>query len=142
MFRSTLTSQRLRPSPCHGRVGSHVECFEACSAFTYVAACLLAESPKATLSIEGFDGFVTSTAAPIATGWSDSCRVGVAPTENARLFTAHHGAILPPAGFTGPARSRALARRPQARHAGGMAKPIAKLVKLLTPLRSMNSRRA
>jgi hypothetical protein len=26
---------------------------------------------KATLSIEGFDGFVTSTAAPIATGWSD-----------------------------------------------------------------------
>ena len=91
MFRSTLTSQQLRPSPCHGRVGSHVECFEACSAFTHVAACLLAESPKATLSIEGFDGFVTSTAAPIATGWSDSCRVGVAPTENARLFTAHHG---------------------------------------------------
>ncbi|WP_437222472.1 hypothetical protein SH661x_002795 [Planctomicrobium sp. SH661] len=26
---------------------------------------------NATLYIEGFDGFVTSTAAPIATGWSD-----------------------------------------------------------------------
>jgi hypothetical protein len=34
-------------------------------------ACLLAESPEATLSIEGFGGLVTSTAAPIATGWSD-----------------------------------------------------------------------
>jgi hypothetical protein len=32
---------------------------------------LLAESPNAILSIEGSDGFVTSTAAPIATGWSD-----------------------------------------------------------------------
>jgi hypothetical protein len=32
---------------------------------------LLAESPKATLSIEGFGSIVTSTAAPIATGWSD-----------------------------------------------------------------------
>jgi len=32
---------------------------------------LLAESPYAILSIEGSDGFVTSTAAPIASGWSD-----------------------------------------------------------------------
>jgi hypothetical protein len=32
---------------------------------------LLAESPNAILSIEGFDGFVTSTAAPITSGWSD-----------------------------------------------------------------------
>ena len=39
--------------------------------FTFVPACLLAESPNAILSIEGFDGFVTSTAAPIASGWSD-----------------------------------------------------------------------
>ena len=46
-------------------------CFEACSAFTLVTACLLAESPYAILSIEGSDGFVTSTAAPIATGWSE-----------------------------------------------------------------------
>jgi len=45
--------------------------FEACSAFTRVTACLHTGSPKAILSIEGFDGFVTSTAAPIASGWSD-----------------------------------------------------------------------
>ena len=40
-------------------------------AFTYVAACLLAEPPKRPVVLEGFDGFVTSAAAPIATGWSD-----------------------------------------------------------------------
>jgi hypothetical protein len=57
-----------------------------------VTACLLAESPEATLSIEGFGSIVTSTAAPIATGWSDLCRVGIAPTEDRRLFTAHKGA--------------------------------------------------
>jgi hypothetical protein len=33
-----------------------------------------------TLSIEGFSRFVTSTTAPIATGWSESCRVGLSPT--------------------------------------------------------------
>ena len=40
----------------------------------------------ATLCIEGFGGFVASTAAPIATGWSDeSCRAGLAPAEDPRL---------------------------------------------------------
>jgi len=65
--------------------------FEACSAFTRVTACLLAESPKATLSIGGFGSIVTSTAAPIATGWSESYRVGIAPTEDRHLCTAHKG---------------------------------------------------
>ena len=45
--------------------------FEACSAFTRVTTCRLAESPYATLYTGGSDGFVASTAAPIATGWSD-----------------------------------------------------------------------
>ena len=43
----------------------------------------------ATLCIEGFDCFVASTAAPIATGWSESCRAGLSPAEDLRLF---HGA--------------------------------------------------
>ncbi len=86
--------QRQRPSPSLWRVGSHIVRFEACSAFTHVAACLLAEPPKAALYIEGSGSFVTSTAAPIATGWSEICRVGLAPTENSRLFTAHKGEIL------------------------------------------------
>lgn len=41
------------------------------------------------LYTEGFGRFVTSTTAPIATGWSDSCRVGISPTEGTRLCTAH-----------------------------------------------------
>lgn len=48
-----------------------INSFEACSAFTHVTACLIARSPKAILCTEGFSSFVTSTAAPIATGWSD-----------------------------------------------------------------------
>ena len=44
---------------------------------------------NATLSIEGFGSIVTSTTAPIATGWSNSCQVGIAPTEERRLCTAH-----------------------------------------------------
>src|SRR6202035_5504573 len=40
-----------------------------------------------TLS-EGFSHFVTSMAAPVASGWG-GCRVGFAPTGKRRLFTAH-----------------------------------------------------
>src|SRR5208283_765211 len=36
---------QLRPSPNSGRVGSCISLFEACSAFTHVTACMLAESP-------------------------------------------------------------------------------------------------
>jgi len=37
---------------------------------------------------EGFNRFVTSTVAPVASGWS-SCRVGLSPTGKRRLLTAH-----------------------------------------------------
>jgi hypothetical protein len=37
---------------------------------------------------EGFSHFVTSIAAPVASGWS-LCRVGLAPTGKRRLLTAH-----------------------------------------------------
>ena len=69
---SLLEGLQQRPSPSLCRVGSHIVRFEACSAFTHVTARLLAELPKATLSIEGFGSFVTSAVAPIATGRSDS----------------------------------------------------------------------
>ena len=61
----------LRTSPNLRRLGSRVTRFEACSAFPRVAACMLAKSPKGTLYTRGFDGFVTSSAAAIATGWSE-----------------------------------------------------------------------
>src|SRR5712671_5580363 len=61
---------------------------EACSAFTHVAACTLALSPIRDTLSEGFSQFVTSVAAPVASGWS-VCRVGLAPTGKRRLITAH-----------------------------------------------------
>jgi hypothetical protein len=69
--RGPARSQRRRPSPLFRRVGFRIALFEACSAFTRVTACTLAESPKATLYTGGFSRFVASTTAPIATGWSD-----------------------------------------------------------------------
>ncbi|MFM0028826.1 hypothetical protein PQR70_21475 [Paraburkholderia madseniana] len=63
--------------------------FEACSAFTRVTACTLALSPYfVTRFTEGFNRFVTSTIAPVASGWS-GCRVGLSPTGKASPF---HGA--------------------------------------------------
>ena len=70
------------------RVGLHIVLFEACSAFTHVAAYTLARSPIRDPLIEGFSHFVTSMTAPIASGWS-GCRVGLAPTGKRRLSTAH-----------------------------------------------------
>src|SRR5246127_4011908 len=70
------------------RIGLHIVLFEACSAFTRVAACTLALSPIRDTLIEGFSHFVTSMTAPIASGWS-GCRVGLAPTGKRRLCTAH-----------------------------------------------------
>src|SRR6266404_5768659 len=70
------------------RVGLRIVLFEACSAFTLVAACTLALSPIRDTHSEGFSQFVTSVAAPVASGWS-GCRVGLAPTGKRRLVTAH-----------------------------------------------------
>ncbi len=42
-------------------------------------------SHQVTLYTEGFSHFVTSMTAPIATGWSESCRVGLHPLRNAAL---------------------------------------------------------
>src|SRR5262249_24967144 len=70
------------------RVGLRIVLFEACSAFTRVTACTLALPPIHGTHSEGFSYFVTSIAAPVASGWS-GCRVGLAPTGKRRLRTAH-----------------------------------------------------
>src|SRR5215475_302454 len=70
------------------RVGLRIVLFEACSAFTRVTACTLALSPIRDTLSEGFSYFVTSIAAPAASGWSVR-RVGLAPTGKRRLVTAH-----------------------------------------------------
>src|SRR5713101_7982262 len=70
------------------RVGLRIVLFEACSAFTRVTACTLALSPVRDTHSEGFSYFVTSIAAPVASGWSGR-RVGLTPTGKRRLVTAH-----------------------------------------------------
>jgi hypothetical protein len=71
------------------RIGLRIVLFEACSAFTRVTACTLALSPYFVTRLpEGFSHFVTSIAAPVASGWSN-CRVGLAPTGKAPPY---HGA--------------------------------------------------
>jgi hypothetical protein len=70
---SSLISPSCVSLPRKGRrVGLHIDLFEACSAFTHVAACTLARSPIRDPLIEGFSHFVTSMTAPIASGWSES----------------------------------------------------------------------
>jgi hypothetical protein len=53
------------------RVGSHITRFEACSAFTaHYGPPARRDAPR-RVDLEGFDGFIASTAAPIAIVWSD-----------------------------------------------------------------------
>ena len=105
---ASLISSRRVSLPRKGhRVGLRIVLFEACSAFTRVAACTLALSPIRDTLIEGFSHFVASMTAPIASGWS-GCRVGLAPTGKRRLFTAHtlsgHSIRIPRRGCAGQRR--------------------------------------
>src|SRR5262245_17672550 len=70
------------------RVGLRIVLFEACSAFTRVTACTLALSPMRDTHSEGFSYFVTSIAAPAASGWS-AAGWDSHPLESAALPTAH-----------------------------------------------------
>ena len=70
-------------------VGLRIVFFEACPAFTRVTACTLALSPTRDTHSEGFSYFVTSIAAPAASGWSGR-RVGLAPTGKAPPFHGAH----------------------------------------------------
>ena len=100
MLVATTPAQRLGASSAHfpsrislprnvSQVGLHNVLIEACSAFTCVTACTLALPPYVVARFtEGFNRFVTSTVAPVASGWSDR-RVGLSPTGKRRLITAH-----------------------------------------------------
>src|SRR5439155_25439063 len=70
------------------RVGLRIVLFEACSAFTRVAACTLALSPIRDTLSEGFSHFVTSMTAPIASSL-ERLPDGACTYWKRRLFTAH-----------------------------------------------------
>src|ERR1700730_8635056 len=76
------------------RVGLRVVLFEACSAFTHVAACTLARAPIRNPLSEGFSHFVTSMTAPVASGGSEIAGWAFHPLERCRLSTAHTRAGL------------------------------------------------
>ena len=72
VYSSLISPSRISLPRYGSRVGLHIVLFEACSAFTRVAACTLALSPNRDTLIEGFSHFVTSMTAPIASGGSES----------------------------------------------------------------------
>ena len=83
---SSLILPRHISLPRKGRrVGLHIVLFEACSAFTRVAACTLARSPIRDPLSEGFRHFVSSMTAPIASGWSEIAGWDLHPLESAAL---------------------------------------------------------
>jgi hypothetical protein len=84
-----LFSQQQRPSPHVRWVGTHVRIFEACSAFTRVTACLLAMPPCGTLSRRLRRFCCLHRRSDSYRLERPSCRVGIAPTEEPHLFTAH-----------------------------------------------------
>ena len=89
-MRASPSSRPMAAFPLFRRVGLRVARFEACSAFTRVAARMVAEPPKAARYTEVLQSkSLPPSIAPIATGWSDCCRAGFAPAEGRRLSTAH-----------------------------------------------------
>src|SRR5262249_16493105 len=72
------TPGRLPHHPLRGLLSVHYTLQPACSRRHQIV----------TRYTEGFGYFVTSIAAPVASGWSDR-RVGLAPTGKRRLSTAH-----------------------------------------------------
>jgi len=78
-FLSAQSPSRINLPRKGYRVGLHIDIFEACSAFTHVAACTLALSPIRDMHFPK---------APVASGWS-TCRVGLSPTGKCRLCAAH-----------------------------------------------------
>ena len=85
----SLSPNRISLPRTGYRVGLRNVLFEACSVFTRVTACTLALTPYfVSRFTRGFNHFVTSTVAPVASGWS-GCRVGLSPTGKRRLSTAH-----------------------------------------------------
>jgi hypothetical protein len=79
--------QTYQSSPKGCGVDLRIVLFEDCSAFTRVAACILALSPIRGTLIKGFSHFVTSMTAPIAP--AGAIAGGLARTGKRRLCTAH-----------------------------------------------------
>jgi len=85
----------------HCRVSFRIGNFGACSAFTTRYGLPGRRATFMALYTKGFHRFVTSTMAPVASGRSETCRVGFAPTGKLRLSTAHVNKFLTQCRFSG-----------------------------------------
>jgi hypothetical protein len=93
--RSRSLPQKVAAFPMSEVGRLRISSFEACSMFTHITAYVLAESPKVTLLHQrASPNRVSFSIAPTATGWSESCQVGFAPTRRPRLSTAHPDRLL------------------------------------------------
>ena len=68
---SLVLPSQLRPSPTHWRASSCIKLFRGLLSVHSRYSLETRGVANATLSIGGFSGFVTPTAAPIATGWNE-----------------------------------------------------------------------
>src|SRR5215472_15109295 len=86
---SSLVSPGRSSLPRYGgRVGLHIDLFEACSAFTRVAACTLARSPTRDRYSKASAISLPPRLLRLLPAGANR-RVGLAPTGKRRLFTAH-----------------------------------------------------
>src|SRR6266498_4078767 len=84
LIRSYYFHQR-RPSPNTRWVGSCINRFEACSAFTHVTACMLAKSPTRPSTPEAPTASFPSPPLRLLPGGANSSRAGLSPAVNQRL---------------------------------------------------------
>src|SRR5580704_4598673 len=103
------------------RVGLHIVLFEACSAFTRVAACTLARSPIRDPLPEGFRHFVASMPAPVASGWSESPGGACTHWKAPPCHGAHPFETFMPAPVAGPVAQESGHSPQTLGHAGGPA---------------------
>ena len=90
-----LFDSRTAAFPYSNRVGSHIGLFRGLLGVHSRCGLPARRTAKAARGFEAIDGFVTSAAAPIASGWSDQTWPGgicthwnVVPYHGARLFPA------------------------------------------------------
>ena len=89
-MRASLASRPVEAFPVIRRVGLRNARLEACSTFTRVAAHMVAKPPRAARCTGVLQSkSLPPSTAPIATGWSDTCRAGFAPAGRQHLSTAH-----------------------------------------------------
>src|SRR6266581_5670270 len=82
---SLVLFHQCRPSPKSRWVGSCINRFEACSAFTHVTACMLAKSPTRPSTPEAPTASFPSPPLRLLPGGANSSRAGLSPAVNQRL---------------------------------------------------------